>query len=119
MALEKNRGQYEKKYRSVKLTGGEAAEEQISEALSDEGQVTEIRIFGEEVMDFDLTTTETDTSTETGSITLAGNSEYHLGSFQDPVIDFGAGNTVALENLTSVSDSTVIGAQLLIHERTG
>lgn len=119
MALEKNKGQYERKYRRVKLTGGEASGEQFTEDFDDEGQVTAIRIYGEEAMDFDLEAVETDTSTTTEEFTLAGNSEYEVGSFSQPVLEFGTSHTVTLDTLTNVSADTVIGINLVIDERTG
>lgn len=119
MGLSKNKGQYERKYRQVKLTGGEAAGEQFSEEIDEEGQVTKLRIYGEQSMDFDLIAKETDTNQTTETFTLAGNSEYGVGSFEEPVIEFGTAHTVSLDTLTDVSTDTVIGINLVIHERTG
>jgi len=111
--------QYEERYRRIKLTGGESIGEQFTEDFDDEGQVSSFRVYAEEEMGFDIEAVETDTSTTTEEFTAAGDSQYEIGSFDNPLFKFGAGHTLTVDTLSGVSADTVVAVNMVIHERTG
>ena len=121
MALKKNKGQYETKYRQYTVTGGESAGDapsELQETLTGEGQITNFAFEGSEALQLTITVVESDdTSNVLHTITLAGSDTYNRGSFDEPLVEFGAGCTVAVE-LTD-APSTVSGIQMKLDERTG
>lgn len=119
MANEKKKDQYEAKFRHVRLTGGEAPGPQITEAVGDEGQVTSIEVYGEEVMDFSIEAAESGSGTTTETFTLAGDSQYSVGSFSEPLFKFGTNHAISVANLSAVSSDTVIGINIRMDVRKG
>lgn len=120
MGLSKNRSQYETKYRHYKFTSSDSANttpSELQEQLSSEGQISNLALEGTESLELNITVTETDTSNVVHDITLAGSSSYDKGSFTDPLVEFGAGCTVAVEVITN--PSSVGGVQMKLDERTG
>jgi len=120
MALKKNKSQYETKYRQYKITSGDGANttpSELQEQLTSEGQISEFTLEGTETLELNITVTETDTSNVLHDITLAGSSSYNKGSFDEPLVEFGASCTVAVEIITN--PSSVGGVQMKLDERTG
>lgn len=120
MALRKNKGQYETKYRQYTISGTESAGDtpsELQETLTSEGQITNFAFEGTEALQLTITVTETDTSNVLHTVTLAGSDTYNRGSFDEPLVEFGAGCTVTVE-LTD-APSTVSGIQMKLDERTG
>lgn len=118
MADPSNRPEFQRRYRTNQYTSADGANTVgIDEDVVDEGQVTEIRISGNEQVDYTLTIEETDTGNVSTQITLAGSSDYNVGNFAEPVVEFGAESTVKVENLDDIT--AINGVTVVIDERTG
>lgn len=113
-----NRSEYQRRYRTYEYTSSDGANTNgIDADFSDAGQVTAVRIHGNEQIDYRLTVEETDTGNSVEEVTLAGQSVYEVGSYTLPVVEFGADSTIKLENL---DDTTGInGVTVIVDERTG
>lgn len=112
----------EEKYQQYYLTatgnGDGADTDQIVQELDNEGQVSHIRIYGADNQDYSVVVREQTGVGEVTEFKMAGNSNYNVGEFDDPVLEFGATKEIVIKNDTALS-SDDYGINVRIDELTG
>lgn len=115
--------QYQSRYLSDRLTGGESDTRVLETVMDNEGMLTHLRIYGEESQTFNVNEVTLNNNgtedTENTKLALAGQDIYEIGDFEDPVIEVGSQTKIAIELTGTVSADTEIGINARIDERTG
>lgn len=114
----KNANQYQSYYLNTTANGDGADTDQIVQELDNEGQVSSIDIFGPDAQDYELVVREHNGAGESTEYVLAGNSNYNVGSFEEPVYEFGAVKEIVIRNTTALSADDY-GINIKIDELTG
>lgn len=110
--------QYQQHYLSANPNGSGSDTDQIVQELDNEGQVSSIDIFGPDVQDYELVIREHNGVGEVTEFVMAGNANYNVGSFDDPVFEFGSVKEIVIRNTTSLSGDDY-GINIRIDELTG
>jgi len=110
--------EYETYYRSTTANGDGADTDQIVLELDNEGRVSSIDIFGPDVQDYSLVVREHSGVAPSDEFKMAGNSNYSVGSFSDPVFEFGSVKEIVIQNDTALSADDY-GINIRVDELTG
>lgn len=109
---------YQQYYLSASANNDGAGTEHIVQELDNEGQISSIKIFGPDVQDYSIKVREHNGAAEVVKFKMAGNSNYNVGEFDDPVFEFGAVKEIVVVNNTALSADDY-GINIRIDELTG
>jgi len=110
--------QYQQYYLTANPNGSGADTDQIVQELDNEGQVSSIDIFGPDAQDYELVIREQNGAGEVTEFVMAGNANYNVGSFDDPVFEFGSVKEIVIRNTTALTADDY-GINVRIDELTG
>lgn len=120
-----NEQKHQQYYRAVTANSASAGDDLVVLELEQEGQVSRLNIFGPDAQGFHVETRDYDTDTgdvipgtEEVKFKLAGNSNYNVGNFDEPLFEFGAVKEVAVVADTNLSADDY-GINIRVDELTG
>lgn len=106
----KELSKYQQYFRSTTANGAGADEDILTIQLEYEGRVSSIEIFGPDVQDYRVETQDYDVDTgnpvpgtRSTEYVLAGNENYNVGEFEDPLFTFGAIKQINIVTSTALS----------------
>lgn len=116
---------YQQYYRSETANDDAAGTDILTLQLESEGQVSKARIFGPDEQDFHIEVRDYNTDngqtvpgSEETKIQFAGDSQYVVGHFDDPLFEFGAVKELAVVADTELSAQDY-GINVRVDELTG
>lgn len=114
----KGEGLYQQHYLSETANGAGQGTTILSKQFTNEGQISYIKIFGPDAQDYNVVVKEHGAPAGETVFTLAGNSNYNVGDFSEPLDEFGAVKEIAIVTASSLSGSNY-GINVRIDELTG